>query len=122
MPDFVEFMEFQFERDGDQIEAVLEIGDKQRNVNGVVHGSVIHGMLDTVFGAISYRANDRKPVATAEITIRYLKPAFSGTLRTRSRVVKAGSRVIVLEGEVLQGEEVIAMGHATFVPISLERK
>lgn len=88
-----------------------------KNSNGVVHGSVIHALLDSVMGMQCFRAAGRQPVATAEISVRFLRPIFDGRLEARARVLQTGKRLLVVEGDVRREGEVVAVGQATFVPV-----
>ena len=96
----------------------LTVGEQHRQVNGVVHGSVLHAMLDTIMGLVCFRACDRKPVATAEISVRYLEPVFDGRLEARARIIKHGKRVIIVEADVTREGNKVAVAMATFVPIA----
>jgi uncharacterized protein (TIGR00369 family) len=119
MPDasaFIPLLRFEVAVDADGPVVDCEVAERHRQANGVVHGSVVHAMLDTVMGLTATRATAR-PVATAEISIRYLEPVFDGRLSARARVVKAGKRLIVMTGEVRRGDLLVAIGQATFTTI-----
>lgn len=117
-PRFFEHLQIQFDRsDPERTAVVIDVQDLHLNVNGVVHGSVIHALLDTAMGLECYRANERKPVATVELTVRYLAPVFTGRLEARAQVIKRGKRVLAVEAQVTSGDDVVATGQATFVPI-----
>lgn len=112
-------MGFEFVREGEDAPYIaLAIEEKHRQGNGVVHGSVIHGLLDTIMGMQCFRANGRKPCATAEISVRYLEPVFDGRLEARGRVIKLGKRLCTLEATVSRDGAPIAVGQATFVTLS----
>lgn len=101
--------------------ATLEVAAHHKNGNGVVHGSVLHALLDTAMGVEARRARKCARIATAEISVRFLAPASSGTLVARARVVKVGKRLVVVSGELwLGGEEgtLVAVAQGTFVPIA----
>ncbi len=116
---FLKLLDMDFDRDADGGSAVsLQIAPKHRQANGVVHGSVVHALLDTSMGIEAFRAADRSPVATAEISVRFLAPSFEGTLSSQSRVIKAGKRTIVLDGEVKCDGKLVAVGQSTYMRIS----
>jgi len=116
---FAPLMGFEFVREGEGAPYLtLAIQEKHRQGNGVVHGSVIHGILDTIMGMQCFRANGRKPCATAEISIRYLEPVFDGVLEGRARVIKLGKRLCTLEGTVSREGTPVAVGQATFVTLA----
>lgn len=95
----------------------LEIGPQHRNLRGTVHGSVIHAVLDTAMGIQCFRRGGGKPVATAELTVRYLRPVHGGRIEARARIVHLGRRMIVAEGTArrLDDGAVVAIAHGTFV-------
>jgi uncharacterized protein (TIGR00369 family) len=95
----------------------VDVEPRHRQRNGVVHGSVIHALLDTVMGIECFRSTGRRPVATAEISIHYLVAVFDGTLTARARVIKTGKRLLIVDGEVFRDETCVAIGRATFVPV-----
>jgi uncharacterized protein (TIGR00369 family) len=84
----------------------------------VVHGSVVHALIDSVMGMQCFRAAGRRPVATAEISVRFLRPIFDGRLEARARVLRAGKRLLFVEADVRRDGEVVAVGQATFVPVA----
>lgn len=118
-PRFLELLGFELDREAPDGPAVcVNVGDHHKNSNGVVHGSVIHALLDSVMGMQCYRAAGRTPVATAEISVRFLRPVFDGRLEARARLLHGGRRLLFVEGEVKREGEVVAVGQASFVPIS----
>ena len=120
---FVHLLDFEFDRaqSGEKVVSVT-VAEKHRQVNGVVHGSVIHALLDTVMGMEGFRAAHDTPVATAEMNVRFLEPVFDGRLEARARVLKAGKRLVVLEGEVRREGVLVAVAQATFAVIAGPRR
>jgi uncharacterized protein (TIGR00369 family) len=117
-PRFIQVLGFELDREADDGPAVcVNVGDMHKNSNGVVHGSVIHALLDSVMGMQCYRAAGRQPVATAEISVRFLRPVFDGRLAARARLLHGGKRLLFVEGEVKREGEVVAVGQASFVPV-----
>jgi uncharacterized protein (TIGR00369 family) len=115
---FVQLLDFEIDREVPDGPAVaVTVAQKHRNSNGVVHGSVVHALLDSVMGMQCYRAAGRRPVATSEISVHFLRPIFDGRLEARARVLKAGKRMLIVEGEVKREGEVMAVGQATFVRV-----
>jgi uncharacterized protein (TIGR00369 family) len=51
---------------------------------------------------------------TVSLTVTYLEPGRDGRLEARARVRKRGKRLLVVEGEVVQGDDVVADALATF--------
>lgn len=115
---FVQLLDFELDRaapSGPRLAVV--VADKHRNANGVVHGSVIHALLDSVMGMQCFRAAGRKPVATAEISVRFLRPVFDGRLEAQAEVLQAGKRLIYVDGRVTRDGELVACAQATFARV-----
>lgn len=115
---FVQSIGCEFGHDADGTPWVrLEVQEMHRNSNRVVHGSVIHALLDSAMGREAYRARGKRPIATAEISVRFLAPVFDGVLEARARVLKAGKRLVFAEGQVRHDGELVAVGQGTFAAI-----
>ena len=115
---FVQLLDFELDKEAEGGPAVgLTVAQKHRNSNGVVHGSVIHALLDTIMGMQCFRAAGRQPVATAEISVRFLRPVFDGRLEARARVRHAGKRLLSVEGSVTREGELVAVAQATFARV-----
>ena len=113
---FVEILDFEFVRDpGKPVVVSVTVAEKHRNANRVVHGSVIHALLDTAMGFEAYLAHG--PVATAEMSIRFLEPVFDGRLSATARILKAGKRLIVITSEVQRDGVIVAIGQGTFARV-----
>ena len=54
------------------------------------------------------------PVVPAQISLSLLSPATSGRLVGKGKVIRRGKRLIVAEGEVLQGDALVAKAVVTF--------
>lgn len=83
-----------------------------------VHGGVIATLCDGALGiaALSTVVEDNKVVATIEMNIKYLKPAFEGDkIVAKAQVISTGKRIIVSTCEVFnQRQELIAIASGTF--------
>jgi acyl-CoA thioesterase len=92
---------FSIERGEGRASAALEIDDRHRNPNGVVHGAVLFALLDTAMGAATMSVVDEGSIcATIEIHTRYLEPVTAGRISAEVEVVKAGRRIVHLDGLV----------------------
>lgn len=84
---------------------------------GGVHGGVYMTLLDTAawFTAAAAHA-DSVWVATAEITVHLLKPAYEVDLRAVGRLIQAGRRLDIAEAHLNTGDGRL-IGHAvgTFI-------
>lgn len=114
-PRFLEAMGMRILReDPDRPAFAIDVDEIHKNVNGVVHGSVLHALMDSVMGMLAYRACGRRPVATAEMAVRYLSPVKEGELRATGRVVALDARRVTLEAEVEHAGAVVATATARF--------
>jgi len=79
----------------------LEIRDDFMQNNGVVHGGVIASLIDsaTAFSIIPLLGKDER-ITTVDLTINYLRPLVSGTIKATARVLREGGRVIVTSADV----------------------
>lgn len=86
------------------------------NPYGVLHGGVVMALMDSAMGqavAAVVHANGRFNAA-AQMSVNFLAPVKSGTLRARARVVKVGKRLAVVEASASDDAgTLIAMATAT---------
>jgi uncharacterized protein (TIGR00369 family) len=87
----------------------LAVRDELKRDNGVMHGGAIATLIDTctAFAIIPLLGKDEHSV-TVDLTISYLRPLTTGTARASARILREGSRVIVLSAEVLDHEGKLA--------------
>ncbi len=91
----------------------VDADDRHLNQHGSVHGGVLATMLDAAMGTAISSTGAESPV-TVSLTVTYLSPGEPGRLEATARVRKRGKRLLVVEGEVVQGETVVADALATF--------
>lgn len=85
------------------------------NPHRVVHGAVAYALADTGMGAALYTLLDPgESCATIEIKIVYLASVREGELVCDTRVIRKGSRVAVLESEILESERLVAKALGTY--------
>jgi len=79
----------------------LEIKDDLRQNNGVVHGGAIATLIDsaTAFALIPL-LDDGETATTVDLSISFLRPLVKGRAKASARVLRLGSRIIVLSAEV----------------------
>ena len=72
--------------------------------NGVVHGGAIATLIDSTaaFAIIPLLEQD-ETTTTVDLTVSYVRPLREGMAQATARVLRKGSRVIVLTAEVLDG-------------------
>ena len=91
----------------------LDAGEEHLNPHGTVHGGVLATMIDVAMGTAVATTGGESPV-TVSLTVTYLEPGKPGHLEAIARVRKRGKRLIVVEAEVVQGDDVVADALATF--------
>jgi acyl-CoA thioesterase len=85
------------------------------NPHGVVHGAVAYAMADTGMGAALYTMlEESERCATIEVKIVYLSSVREGELVCHTRVIRKGSRVAVLESEILADDRLVAKALGTY--------
>ena len=93
----------------------LDVDDKLFNPHRVLHGGVIYSMADTGMGAALYSLLEKdESCATIELKINYFKPVKSGTLICTTQVIHKGKKIAVLESEVKNDEETVAIAMGTY--------
>ncbi len=92
---------------------VVDAGEEHLNQHGTVHGGVLATMIDAAMGTAVATTGGESPV-TVSLTVTYLEPGQPGRLEARARVRKRGTRLMVVEAEVVQGDDVVADALATF--------
>ena len=89
------------------------------------HGGVIASLMDGTLGVagLSKVVDEGKVVSTIELKLNFLSPAILGDRLTASgRVIQAGSRILYIEGEIInQHNELIAKGSGTFNAYPVEK-
>ena len=87
----------------------LDAGPDHEIAPGVVHFAVL-ATLAEVSAARAVGA----PVVPASISLNLLSPAKPGRLVGRGRLLRRGKRLAVAEGEVTQGDTLVAKAVVTF--------
>lgn len=87
---------------------------------GYVQGGLIGGFLDEVMGAAAYGySSDRLLPLNLDMNISFVRPVPIGRLVAKGKVVKIGSKVAFLEGE-LQDMKGVLLARATTTAILTE--
>jgi len=102
-----------------EILAVLKVTDELLQVYGNVHGGVIAALMDSCIAiALNQQLGPSKGATTVEMKLNYLRPVNKGILKGQGRVIQAGRRILVGQGEIRDEEDnLVAIGTATFVII-----
>jgi uncharacterized protein (TIGR00369 family) len=86
----------------------LVVRDELRQNQGVVHGGAVASLIDTAAAfAVLTQIEVNERVTTTDLTIHYLRPASSGRLTARARIVRAGRRLFVLSVEVTNDQQIL---------------
>ena len=96
-----------------QAVVVLDADDRHLNPYGAVHGGAIATLVDVAMGGAVAAAGADAPV-TIEMRVTYLEPGRPGRLRAEAKVRKRGKRITIVEAEVTQGDDLVALALATF--------
>lgn len=103
----------------DGVSFTWKIRREHCNSAGNLQGGFLAAAVDGLFGATcaAHIPDDMYP-AMAEMKVSFLRPVTEGdTITAQARVLKAGKRVIFVEGEVLNDAgELIAKVSGTEVP------
>ncbi len=109
-----------------ECETRLEIGPSHLQQNGFVHAGVQATMADhTAGGAAATLIGPGEIVLTAEFKINLLRAARGTALQCRSKVLKPGSRLTVVESEVFceseEGRKLVSKMIATIAVVKSGR-
>ena len=86
----------------------LEVRDELKQNQGVVHGGAVASLIDTAAAfAVLTQLEISERVTTTDLTIHYLRPANSGRLTARARIVRGGRRLFVLSVEVTNEQQIL---------------
>ncbi len=69
----------------------LDVREDLKQYQGVVHGGAVASLIDTAAAfAVLTQLDINERVTTTDLTIHYLRPANSGRLTARARIVRSG--------------------------------
>ena len=97
----------------------LPIRDDLRQNNRVVHGGAVAALVDSTaaFAVIPLLKED-ETTTTVDLTISYLRPLVSGEAKATAKVLREGSRIINISGEILDDEgNLAATALITFIKL-----
>ncbi|WP_245765607.1 PaaI family thioesterase [Nonomuraea jiangxiensis] len=97
------------------IEVAFQASDRFTNPVGVVQGGFLAAMLDDTLGpALAATLPEGRFAPTLDLHVQFLRPAKPGRLVGRGRVVRRGSQVCFMSGELLGPDgEPVAVATAT---------
>jgi acyl-coenzyme A thioesterase PaaI-like protein len=100
-------------------ESEVTFGVHHQGGPGIAHGGIVGAALDEACGLLA--TWHRFPTVTARIAVRYRRPApINRPLRVAARVTSDRGRLIEIEAELRDGEELLAEADGTFLHVPLE--
>jgi uncharacterized protein (TIGR00369 family) len=82
----------------------LAVREELKQNNRVVHGGAVASLIDSAAAfAVIPLLNENETATTVDLTISFLRPLVDGTTKATARVLREGSRVVVVSVEVLDG-------------------
>jgi acyl-CoA thioesterase len=105
-----------FEQDGPRMRAEMEVGELHLNPNGVCHGMVAFGLVDSAMGTSVSRSRDPQlNVSTIEIKIQFVRPIRAGsTVRIEGEPVRVGKRLAHVTGRIVDDDGVAVLATGTY--------
>ena len=102
--------------EGGAAEVLLPLTAELRNRAGKLHGGAIFSLVDIAMGLACSSAHGfaRKSV-TVECKINYMRAIDDGEVLCLAKVIHHGSRTLVVDAEVRQGEALVARAQGTFM-------
>lgn len=91
------------------IELAFDAKPDFTNPAGNIQGGFLAAMLDDTLGPALFAMTDGKRFgSTIDLHVHYLRPVRPGRVTTKGRVVKLGSKVAFMEGELFTAEGKLA--------------
>ena len=100
------------------MEGSLPFNDFLKQQSGFLHGGAIATLADLVCGFAAYSlVQEHEYVVTSDLKISYLNPGVGSMVLAKGWVIKAGSRMIFCEAEIVDSDTsfFIAKASATMV-------
>jgi uncharacterized protein (TIGR00369 family) len=98
---------------------ILPVRDDHLNIGGTVHGGVIATLVDVAVGVACHSLDTdgrRRPQATTELNVTFLRAGRSGPLACTARIRRRGRSLAVGEAEVSDATgRLLAVGRATYL-------
>jgi acyl-coenzyme A thioesterase PaaI-like protein len=102
-----------------EYEARFAFDERHQGGPGIVHGGLVSAALDEACGLLA--TWHRFPAVTARIFVRYRRPVpINRELLVRARVTGSHSRRLHVDGELRDGDELLAEARGAFLHVPLE--
>ena len=97
-----ELMSYQFcGQEGDAYIYTMEMRPEISNRYGMLHGGILSTFIDTAMGGTCFIINGTEQrTVTLDLHVRFLKEVRQGKLTCKTRVVRNGRTITVLESDV----------------------
>jgi len=104
----------------------MPVREEAFGTTGNLHGGAIATLIDVASASAAARSSSFVPgentMVTADLHVRYLGRPKTDTIRAEAKVVHAGRTLVVVECEVLDGEDrLIAKGDFSGMVVSLRK-
>ena len=105
-------------RRDDAIEIGLQTDDRHRNLSGIVHGGVVMTLIDRTVGINCREASPDARMATATLTVNFLRAVQVGDfLAVRCVLRKCGRKAIFADAEAFVGDRLVATATGTWMKV-----
>jgi acyl-coenzyme A thioesterase PaaI-like protein len=102
-----------------EYEARFSFDERHQGGPGIVHGGLVSAALDEACGLLA--TWHRFPTVTARIFVRYRRPVpINRPVLARAWIAGARGRRIHVDGELRDGEDVLAEARCAFLHVPLE--
>ena len=103
---------------GERVRGRVRFDRRQEGAPGFAHGGAVATVLDDALGTVLILV--RRPAVTARLEVDYRAPAFlDRDLDVEAWCDRADGRKLHLEGELRDGETLVARARALFVEVDL---
>jgi len=78
----------------------LEVREELTRMGGILHGGAVVSLMDTAAAyAVHTLLEPGGRTVTVDLTVHFLRPAGTGRVEARARVIRKGRRVLILNVE-----------------------
>lgn len=83
----------------------LEVREELTRMGGILHGGAVVSLMDTAAAcAVHTLLEPSARTVTVDLTTHFLRPAGTGRVEARARVLRRGRRVVILNVEARDGD------------------
>ncbi|HEX8353135.1 MAG TPA: PaaI family thioesterase [Pyrinomonadaceae bacterium] len=86
----------------------LEVREELTRMGGILHGGAVVSLMDTAAAcAVHTLLEPDGRTVTVDLAVHFLRPAVTGRLEARARVLRKGRRVVILNVEAQDSDGVL---------------